>query len=154
MFRIGGAEESYMDRRAPSGSGKGFWASLLLLAVTIAIVLVLGVAGYLFYLLAKLPKVDRLADYKPPIVSQVFGDDGTLVGEFYLERRIVVPVNKMPRRLIQAFVAAEDANFYSHKGIDYLGIVRAAVKNIVSGGQEGRGLHHNPAGDKVDAFDA
>lgn len=133
MFRIGGAEESYMDRRAPSGSGKGFWASLLLLAVTIAIVLVLGVAGYLFYLLAKLPKVDRLADYKPPIVSQVFGDDGTLVGEFYLERRIVVPVNKMPRRLIQAFVAAEDANFYSHKGIDYLGIVRAAVKNIVSG---------------------
>jgi len=82
--------------------------------------------------MAKLPRVDRLADYKPPIVSQVFGDDGVLVGEFYLERRIVVPVNKMPRKLIQAFVAAEDANFYSHKGIDYLGIVRAVFKNLIT----------------------
>lgn len=100
--------------------------------VTVAIVTALGVAGYVFYLLARLPRVDRLADYKPPIVSQVFGDDGSLVGEFYLERRIVVPVNKMPRKLIQAFVAAEDANFYSHKGIDYFGILRAAFKNLLS----------------------
>jgi len=122
-----------MDRKAPSsGSGKRFFASALLLIVTVAIVAALGVAGYVFYLLARLPRVDRLTDYKPPIVSQVFGDDGSLVGEFYLERRIVVPVNKMPRKLIQAFVAAEDANFYSHKGIDYFGILRAAVKNVIS----------------------
>jgi len=122
-----------MERRAPSsGGGKRFLTSLLLFAVTLVIVAGLGVAGYVFYLLARLPRVDRLADYKPPIVSQVFGDDGSLVGEFYLERRIVVPVNKMPRKLIQAFVAAEDANFYSHKGIDYFGIVRAAVKNVLS----------------------
>lgn len=122
-----------MERRSPStGSRKGFLASLLLFVVTLAVVTVLGVAGYVFYLMARLPRVDRLADYKPPIVSQVFGDDGSLVGEFYLERRIVVPVNKMPRKLIQAFVAAEDANFYSHKGIDYFGIVRAAVKNVIS----------------------
>lgn len=113
-------------------SGNGIWSTTLLITVTAATVAILGVSGYLFYLMAKLPRVDRLADYKPPIVSQVFGDDGTLVGEFYLERRIVVPVNKMPRKLIQAFVAAEDANFYSHKGIDYLGIVRAAVKNLIS----------------------
>ena len=105
---------------------------MMLVVVTAAIVLVLGIAGYLFYLLARLPKVDRLADYKPPIVSQVFGDDGSLVGEFYLERRIVVPVNKIPRKLIQAFVAAEDSSFYSHGGIDYFGIMRAAIKNILS----------------------
>lgn len=105
---------------------------MLLFVATLAVVSVLGIAGYLFYILARLPRVDRLADYKPPIVSQVFGDDGTLVGEFYLERRIVVPVNKMPRKLIQAFVSAEDANFYTHGGIDYFGIVRAAVKNILS----------------------
>src|SRR5690242_15677997 len=122
-----------MDRKAPpTDRWKGFWGSALLFIVTVAIVMVLGVAGYMFYLLARLPRVDRLADYKPPIVSQVFGDDGSLVGEFYLERRIVVPVNKMPRKLIQAFVAAEDASFYSHKGIDYFGIVRAAVKNVIS----------------------
>jgi penicillin-binding protein 1A len=122
-----------MERKAPASSGgSGFLSSLLLFVVTLGVVAVLGVAGYIFFLMAKLPRVDRLADYKPPIVSQVFGDDGVLVGEFYLERRIVVPVNKMPRKLIQAFVSAEDANFYSHKGIDYFGIVRAAVKNILS----------------------
>ncbi len=111
---------------------KGFLSSLLLFVITLLVIALLGTSGYVFYLLAKLPRVDRLTDYKPPIVSQVFGDDGSLVGEFYLERRIVVPVNKMPRKLIQAFVAAEDANFYSHKGIDYFGIVRAAVKNVLS----------------------
>lgn len=110
----------------------GFLSALLLFAVTILVVFTIGIAGYIFYLMAKLPRVDRLADYKPPVVSQVFGDDGSLVGEFYLERRMVVAVDKMPKKLIQAFVAAEDANFYSHKGIDYLGIVRAAVKNILS----------------------
>ena len=104
----------------------------MLFAVTLAVVTLIGVTGYVFFLMAKLPKVDRLADYKPPIVSQVFGDDGTLVGEFYLERRIVVPVNRMPRKLIQAFVSAEDSNFYSHKGIDYFGILRAAFKNVMS----------------------
>ncbi len=122
-----------MDRKAPATSGgNDFLSSLLLFAVTLGVVAFLGISGYLFYLLAKLPRIDRLADYKPPIVSQVFGDDGVLVGEFYLERRIVVPVNKMPRKLIQAFVSAEDANFYSHKGIDYFGILRAALKNVIS----------------------
>lgn len=122
-----------MDRKAPSTGGvRSLLTVLTLVAVTLAVVAAMGVAGYLFYLTARLPKVDRLADYKPPIVSQVFGDDGSLVGEFYLERRIVVPVNRMPRKLIQAFVAAEDANFYSHKGIDYFGIMRAAFKNLLS----------------------
>ncbi|SJZ98297.1 penicillin-binding protein 1A [Trichlorobacter thiogenes] len=125
-------EQSKTSRRAPSHSRKGFLSTLLLIVVTLVVVSLLGLGGYVAFLMAKLPKVDRLTDYKPPIVSQVFGDDGTLVGEFYLERRLVVPVNKMPRKLIQAFVAAEDASFYSHKGIDYFGIVRAAFKNIIS----------------------
>ncbi len=103
------------------------------IAIAIAIVIVLMAGfGYTAFIFATLPKVDRLADYRPPIVSQVFGEDGSLVGEFYLERRKVVEVDKIPRRLIQAFVAAEDANFYKHKGIDYLGIVRAAFKNLIS----------------------
>jgi penicillin-binding protein 1A len=122
-----------MDRKAPSsGGGKGILTTVLLFVATLAVIAALGAGGYLFYLLSRLPRVDRLADYKPPIVSQVFGDDGSLVGEFYLERRVVVPVDRMPRRLIQAFVAAEDANFYSHGGIDYFGILRAAVKNVLS----------------------
>lgn len=119
-------------RQAVSGKGRGFWANFLLLVITSVVLSLLGVAGYLAFLISNLPKVDRLADYRPPVVSQVFGDDGTLVGEFYIERRLVVPVNRMPRRLIQAFVAAEDASFYAHKGIDYFGIIRAAFKNLMT----------------------
>jgi len=106
--------------------------SILILITGGTIIAFLALGAYFFYLLATLPKVGRLADYKPPIVSQVFGEDGSLVGEFYLERRTVVPVDKIPKKLIHAFVAAEDANFYQHSGIDYLGIVRAAFKNLVS----------------------
>lgn len=120
------------QQRTSGVERKGFLSTVLLIVITIGVVALLGAGGYVAFLVARLPKIDRLTDYKPPIVSQVYGDDGTLVGEFYLERRLVVPVNKMPRKLIQAFVAAEDSSFYSHKGIDYFGIVRAAFKNIIS----------------------
>ena len=120
------------NRRMPPARGAAIRKSTLILAAGGAGIAILALAVYFFYLLATLPKVDRLADYKPPIVSQVFGDDGSLVGEFFLERRTVVPVEKIPKKLIHAFVAAEDANFYQHKGIDYLGIVRAAFKNLIS----------------------
>ncbi|MGA7827195.1 MAG: penicillin-binding protein 1A [Geobacteraceae bacterium] len=105
------------------------------LLITMAILALLGagsLGGYYLYLERTLPKVDRLADYRPPIVSQVFSDDGTLVGEFYLERRTVVPVDKIPTKLIQAFVSAEDSNFFQHQGLDYLGILRAALKNLMT----------------------
>ncbi len=124
--------QAKIQRRAPHQDTKGFLSTLLLVVITLGIIALLGVGGYVAFLMSRLPKIDRLTDYRPPIVSQVYGDDETLVGEFYLERRLVVPVNKMPRRLIQAFVAAEDSSFYSHKGIDYFGIVRAALKNVLS----------------------
>jgi penicillin-binding protein 1A len=104
----------------------------LKIAIFLACSAFLSLAAYFSFLMVTLPKVDRLADYRPPIVTQVFGDDGSLVGEFYLERRTVVPVAKIPKKLIQAFVAAEDSNFYRHSGIDYLGVLRAAAKNIIS----------------------
>ena len=96
-----------VNNRRARPSGRPAFRKLILAAAGGGILCLLILAGYLFYLLFTLPKVDRLADYKPPIVSQVFGDDGSLVGEFYLERRTVVPVNKIPKKLIQAFVAAE-----------------------------------------------
>lgn len=105
---------------------------VIITLVTLVSLLFFAAAGFFIYILATLPKIDKLADYRPPTVTQVFGDDGTLVGEFYLERRIVVPVEKIPPRLIQAFVAAEDANFFKHRGLDYLGIVRAAAKNLLT----------------------
>ena len=129
MTQKGPSNSLRITRRAPVRS------PLKRLAVAAAVlcgIAILAFAGYFLFLLATLPKVDRLADYNPPIVTQVFGDDGSLVGEFYLERRIVVPVDKIPKKLISAFVAAEDSNFYQHKGIDYIGIFRAALKNLIA----------------------
>ncbi|NMC74712.1 MAG: PBP1A family penicillin-binding protein, partial [Geobacteraceae bacterium] len=126
------AEHGKSARSRRKKSGKSGVAVFLVTLSVFLVLLVFGFALYFLYLNASLPRVDRLADYRPPIVTQVYGDDGTLVGEFFLERRTVVPVEKIPKKLIQAFVAAEDSNFFQHKGLDYLGIVRAAVKNLVS----------------------
>ncbi len=105
--------------------------ALGLLGLFLAIVLPVG--AY-FYVSKTLPKVDTLADYRPPIVTRVLSDDGSVIAELYEERRIIVPVSKMPKQLVQAFVAAEDANFFKHKGIDIVSILRAAIKNIKAGG--------------------
>lgn len=123
--------QQQINRRLPDRHEGSSKRKLIIFLAVAATLLLVAFATYFVFLMVSLPKVDRLADYKPPIVSKVFGDDGSLVGEFYLERRTVIEVNKIPRRLIQAFVAAEDANFYQHKGLDYLGIVRAMVKNVM-----------------------
>ena len=102
--------------------------------------LALGVAGLLallgayLYVAGSLPKVDTLADYRPPIITRVYSANGTVIAEFARQDRILVPVSRMPRQLIEAFVSAEDANFFHHKGIDLTSIMRAAVKNIMAGG--------------------
>ncbi|MBF0232401.1 MAG: PBP1A family penicillin-binding protein [Desulfamplus sp.] len=80
-----------------------------------------------------LPRINNLTDYSPPSVTNVFSDDGTKIGEFYKERRIVVPLSEMPQNLINAFVAAEDSRFREHVGIDIIGITRAFIKNMQAG---------------------
>jgi len=107
------------------------FVGLILLGLLVAIVV--PVSAYL-YVSKSLPRVDTLADYRPPIITHVYSDAGDVIAELFEERRIVVPVSRMPKQLIQAFVAAEDSNFFKHKGIDVASIIRAAVKNIEAGG--------------------
>jgi len=103
------------------------FAAVLILAAGAAVV-----SAY-FYFTYDLPQLFSLNDYKPPVVSQVFADDGTLIGEFYKERRVSVQFSEIPRQVIQAFIAAEDAEFFTHPGIDFSGIIRASIKNFRAG---------------------
>ena len=82
-----------------------------------------------------LPALDVLTDYRPKIPLRVYTADGYLIGEYGEERRAVVSIGEVPATLKQAILAAEDDRFYQHGGIDYLGIVRAAVSNVVGGGK-------------------
>ena len=97
--------------------------------------IILGIAtcGIYLYFTHGLPRVDSLRDYTPPIISTVYSDAGDLIGEFFLEKRIVVPIDEIPRFFLHAFVSAEDARFFQHEGLDYPAILRALWKNIQAG---------------------
>ncbi len=95
---------------------------------------VAALGGAYLYVAGSLPRVDTLEDYRPPVISRVYSDDGTVIAEYARERRIVVPVSRMPRQLIQAFVSAEDSHFFEHQGIDFGSILRAAIKDVMAGG--------------------
>jgi penicillin-binding protein 1A len=87
-------------------------------------------ATYVFWLTRDLPSYDTLAHYEPPITSRVYAGNGTLIGEYARERRLFVPIGQIPPQLKEAFLSAEDKNFYSHPGVDVFGILRAGLNDI------------------------
>jgi len=89
--------------------------------------------GIYLYIIEGLPKISGLADYKPPIITTVYSDDHRKIAEFYNERRVVYELSDIPKMLQDAFIAAEDARFYQHKGIDFVSIMRAFIKNLKAG---------------------
>jgi penicillin-binding protein 1A len=103
------------------------------LCAGVLVLALLAGAGALYLLhrySAGLPDYRQLADYQPPTVTRVHAGDGRLLAEFAHEKRVFVPVDAIPKRVIQAFLAAEDKNFYSHPGIDPLSVVRAVITNL------------------------
>lgn len=102
----------------------------IVLALASAVFTLIG--GYLHYS-QDLPSIASLKNYRPPVVTTVYSDDNRKIAEFYKERRIVIPLSEMPKTLVLAFVAAEDARFFTHHGVDYMGIVRAFLKNMEAG---------------------
>ena len=103
------------------------------LGVTAAVWLVVAGAGVAYIVhryAADLPDFARLADYQPPTVTRIHAADGRLLAEYAHEKRVFVPVDAIPAMVKQAFISAEDKNFYSHFGVDPVGIVRAAVDNL------------------------
>ncbi len=102
------------------------WAALVGLTAVVVI------SGGLYYRFSHgLPEIPRIEEYWPPIVTEIYTDDAVLAGEFYNERRKVVPYERIPKRLVQAFIASEDAGFFDHQGVDFLGTARAAFKTLM-----------------------
>jgi len=106
-------------------------ALALALAAVIAVVLVLR------HYEADLPSMSELSSYDPPQVTRVLARDGTVLGEVFLERRTVVPIDAIPSRMKLAALAAEDASFYEHAGLNYLGMLRALVKDLAGRSRQG-----------------
>ncbi len=107
---------------------------LLMIAGAIAIVIAVGM---IMVVLAypNLPSLEVLTDYRPKIPLRIYSADGHLIGEFGEERRAVVNIQEVPDIMKQAILSAEDDRFYHHNGIDYVGVIRAAVTNVIGGGK-------------------
>src|SRR6266545_5091543 len=105
------------------------WA--LFLAIAAANLVAVALVAAYFWFSRGLPEIPTLAEYRPPIISEVISSDGQIAGEFFEERRKVVPYERIPRRIVQAFIASEDKKFFEHGGIDVLGTLRAALNTYM-----------------------
>jgi penicillin-binding protein 1A len=97
-----------------------------------------AVAGLFWHFSKDLPDYSQLQNYEPPVMTRVHAVDGSLVGEYAKERRLYLPIQAVPKLVINAFLAAEDKNFYEHGGIDYTGMARAGLVYIQNYGSNRR----------------
>ncbi len=112
-----------------------WWKRLFKLAAFLALTAATAavfVYGFFYWTYADtLPDIPRVEEYRPPILTEVVTQDALLAGEFYNERRKVVPYERVPKRLVQAFIASEDSGFFDHMGVDILGTARATYKTLL-----------------------
>ena len=102
---------------------------LLLVVVGIfATALLLGFAAAMIW--PTLPPLDIVTDYRPKVPLRIYSAEGKLIGEFGEERRSVVSMPQVPKQLVDAILAAEDERYFNHKGVDYMGVARAAIANF------------------------
>lgn len=105
-------------------------SSLLSTFFFFAVIAVILIITTLWDIAGRLPDYHQLAKYEPAVTTRLFAGNGELLMEYANEKRFFVPVDKIPERVKQAFISAEDKKFYSHAGIDYIGIIRALLGNI------------------------
>lgn len=113
--------------------GRKFWIRFALFSSALAVVAVLAVTLAIQTVKSSLPQIFSVQDYQPLLVSQVYDRGGKKIGEFFRERRTLVPYDRIPKNLVNAFLAAEDDTFFQHRGINYVAIARAALANLRAG---------------------
>src|SRR3954453_23317364 len=104
-----------------------FLGFLFAAGTVVFLVGVAAAAGLIWHFSRDLPEYSQLQDYEPPVMTRVHASDGALLGEYSKERRLYLPIQAVPKLVINAFLAAEDKNFYEHGGIHFSGMARAAV---------------------------
>ena len=104
-----------------------FLGFLFAAGTVVFLVGVAAAAGMIWHYSKDLPDYSQLQDYEPPVMTRVHAADGALLGEYSKERRLYLPIQAVPKLVINAFLAAEDKNFYEHGGLDYSGMARAMV---------------------------
>ena len=104
----------------------------LLIKTFIIVILTLFFLAFsaLWYFSSGLPDYKKLESYEPPVSSRVYAENGTLIAEYALEKRLFIPFDSIPKLVINSFLSAEDKNFFNHPGIDAKGIVRAILNNL------------------------
>ena len=107
-----------------------FFKKIILLTFSMALIMFIGVIAILWAFSNKLPDYSFLKNYKPPVSSKVYAGEGQLVSDFSKEKRIFVPYDAIPQKVINAFLSAEDKNFFSHPGVDAKGVIRAIINNF------------------------
>ena len=104
-----------------------FSLKLIIIVVAIAFFFIFST---LWYFSIGLPDYKKLSNYQPPISSRVYSEDSKLIAEYALEKRLFIPYESIPEKVINSFLSAEDKNFFSHPGIDARGILRAVINNV------------------------
>ena len=109
--------------------------TVVLLLLLLGCLAVSGVAALFLYYSSdpSLPTIDKIADYRPKVTTRVLASDGQLIGEIFEERRTVIPRERIPRVIVDAFVDAEDAQFFEHHGLNYIGMFRAVLQSLWQG---------------------
>ena len=107
-----------------------FLKNILLISISIVLLTSVLIVGVLWTYSNDIPDYKFLKNYKPPVSSKVYSGEGELVADFSQEKRVFVPYSSIPKNVINAFLSAEDKNFFSHPGVDAKGVLRAVVNNI------------------------
>src|SRR5262245_6382543 len=119
-------------RRQPPRPPWRWWQITLIVLGATVLTGVLAVGGLILYLSKDLPALDQLGTYQPSLVTQVYSSDQQLIGQFFIERRILTPLAEIPEGLRRAVVYVR---FFEHPGLDYIGMLRAAWTNVRRGGK-------------------
>ncbi len=106
--------------------------NIFIISLIISLITFIGIFGILWSFSNKIPDYKFLKSYKPPVSSKMYSGNGELVADFSKEKRIFIPYSAIPKKVINAFLSAEDKNFFSHPGVDAKGVVRAIFNNITN----------------------